>query len=391
MSITSNEVHLKAEGRSSSEAVLERSGPSYPLNTLYFYLTEGCNLACRHCWIAPTFQTGERKFPSLDVDLFRSILTQAKALGLGGVKLTGGEPLLHPRIRELIEIVKAENLRLTMETNGVLCTPELARLIASCRNSFVSVSLDGADSETHEWMRGVEGCYSQALRGIRNFVDVGIHPQVIMSIVRRNREQMEHVVRLAELAGANSVKFNLVQPTARGVRMHEEQETLSIEELIETGHWVETTLSASASIRLHYSHPVAFRPQSKMFAPDGGCGTCGIFSILGVLADGSYALCGIGEQVPDFIFGHAAKDRLEDVWRETPMLKEIREGLPARLEGICGTCLMRRFCLGSCIAQNYYTHKSLWAPFWYCDQAQRAGLFPGSRQGRKAEVAACAA
>src|SRR5512136_2136597 len=218
------------------------------LSNIYFYLTEGCNLACRHCWIAPTFQAGEKKYPSLDVDLFRSIISQAKALGLGGVKLTGGEPLLHPRIREIIEIVKAEDLRLTMETNGVLCTPELARLIASCRNPFVSVSLDGADSETHEWMRGVEGCYSKAVRGIKNLVDVGIHPQVIMSIVRRNHEQMEHMVRLAELAGANSVKFNLVQPTARGERMHEEHETLSIEELIETGHWVETTLSASASI-----------------------------------------------------------------------------------------------------------------------------------------------
>ncbi len=352
-----------------------------PLSHIYFYLTEGCNLACRHCWIAPTFQTGERKYPSLDVDLFRSILTQAKALGMGAVKLTGGEPLLHPRIRELIEIVKAENLRLTMETNGVLCTPELARLIASSRNPFVSVSLDGADSDTHEWMRGVEGCFREALRGIRNLVDAGIRPQVIMSIVRRNREQMEHVVRLAEITGASSVKFNLVQPTARGERMHEEQETLSIEELVATGHWVETTLASSSSIRLHYSHPAAFRPQSKMFAPDGGCGTCGIFSILGVLANGSYALCGIGEQVPEFIFGHAAKDTLADVWRDAPMLREIREGLPARLEGVCGTCLMRRMCLGSCIAQNYYTHKNLWAPFWFCDQAERVGIFPRSRQG----------
>jgi SynChlorMet cassette radical SAM/SPASM protein ScmF len=351
-----------------------------PLSHLYFYLTEGCNLACRHCWIAPTFQAGGKTYPSLDVDLFRSIISQAKTLGLGGVKLTGGEPLLHPRIGELIEIVKAENLRLTIETNGVLCTPELARLIASCKNAFVSVSLDGADSETHEWMRGVEGCFSQALRGIRNFVDAGIRPQVIMSIVRRNREQMEHVVRLAEIAGASSVKFNLVQPTARGERMHEEQETLSIKELVATGHWVETTLAPSASISIHYSHPAAFRPMSKMFAPDGGCGTCGIFGILGVLANGSYALCGIGEQVPELIFGHAAKDRLEDVWRENPILKDIREGLPARLEGICGTCFMRRICLGSCVAQNYYTHKSLWAPFWFCDQAERAGLFPKTRQ-----------
>ena len=39
-----------------------------------------------------------------------------------------------------------------METNGVLCTPELAGLLASAKNRFVSASLDGADAETHEWV-----------------------------------------------------------------------------------------------------------------------------------------------------------------------------------------------------------------------------------------------
>ena len=355
----------------------------YSLYHIYFYLTEGCNLACRHCWIAPAFQAGEKTYPSLEVDLFRSIIAQAKPLGLGAVKLTGGEPLLHPRIADLIEIIKAEDLRFTMETNGVLCTPELARLMSTCKNRFISVSLDGADSETHEWMRGVKGSFSEALRGVQNLVEAGIRPQVIMTILRRNREQMEAVVRLAEKSGASSVKFNLVQPTARGKRMHEEQETLSIEELVAAGRWVETTLAASTKIRVFYSHPAAFKPQSRLFAPDGGCGICGIFGILGVLADGSYALCGIGEQVPELIFGHAAKDRLEDVWKENPILREIREGLPARLEGICGACIMKRMCLGSCIAQNYYTHKSLWAPFWFCDQAQQAGVCPAARKGKE--------
>ena len=82
----------------------ERNKDPIPSPISTFYLTEGCNLACRHCWIAPTFQAGEKTYPSLDVDLFRSIISQAKTLGLGGVKLTGGEPLLHPRIGELIEI-----------------------------------------------------------------------------------------------------------------------------------------------------------------------------------------------------------------------------------------------------------------------------------------------
>ncbi|PQP35088.1 hypothetical protein C6A37_04370 [Desulfobacteraceae bacterium SEEP-SAG9] len=57
----------------------------YPLNQLYFYLTEGCNLACKHCWIAPKFQTKDHEYPVLSFELFKSIITQAKALGLSGL------------------------------------------------------------------------------------------------------------------------------------------------------------------------------------------------------------------------------------------------------------------------------------------------------------------
>ncbi len=200
-----------------------------------------------------------------------------------------------------------------------------------------------------------------------------------MSIVRRNKDQMEAVVRLAESLGAGSVKFNLVQPTARGEKMHEQGEALTISELVELGAWVETTLTASAKLRLFYSHPAAFKPMSKMFGDQQGCGVCGILGILGVLANGSYALCGIGETVPELVFGHASVDRLEDVWRDSSVLNELRDGLPRRFEGVCGECLMKGMCLGSCVAQNYYRSKNLWAAFWYCEEAQRRGLFPGSR------------
>jgi SynChlorMet cassette radical SAM/SPASM protein ScmF len=353
---------------------------TYSINRIYFYLTEGCNLRCRHCWIAPKYQNGSDCYPSLAVGLFQSIIEQARPLGLSGVKLTGGEPLLHPRIGEILEIVRREELRLTVETNGVLCTPELVSKIASCKNPFVSVSLDGADAETHEWVRGVPGCFEAALEGTRVLVQAGFKPQVIMSLMRRNKDQMEAVVRLAERLGAGSVKFNMVQPTARGEQMQEAGETLTVEELIEIGQWVEDSLSASTPLRIIYSHPVAFRPLGKIFGGNGaGWGSCGVLGILGVLADGSYALCGIGSTVPELVFGHAATDRMEDVWNTTPVLLELREGLPGRLEGICADCLMKGRCLGSCIAQNYYSSQSLWAPFWYCQEAHRRGLFPLTR------------
>jgi SynChlorMet cassette radical SAM/SPASM protein ScmF len=354
--------------------------PTYPLNQLYFYLTAGCNLACRHCWISPAFQGEGRPSPELPVNLFHSIIEQARQMGLSAVKLTGGEPLLHSRIFDLIRGIRQENLVLTLETNGVLCTPELAREISAGREPFVSVSLDGATAGTHEWVRGVRGSFDAAVRGIRNLVAAGVRPQVIMTIMRRNQGEMEPLVRLAERLGASSVKFNVIQPTARGEKMHEAGEALTVRELVELGDWVENFLSTETSLLVYFSHPAAFRPLGKMFGKNGdGCSVCGILGILGILADGSYALCGIGETVPELVFGHAAQDRLEEVWRENAVLQDLREGLPHRFEGICGQCLMKRVCLGSCVAQNYYRSKSLWAGFWYCEEARKEGLFPTTR------------
>jgi SynChlorMet cassette radical SAM/SPASM protein ScmF len=354
---------------------------SYPLNRIYFYLTEGCNLRCRHCWINPKYQSGETSWPSLDFALFRHIVGQAKPLGLTGVKLTGGEPLLHPDISGILEYLRLQELGVTIETNGVPCTQSIADQIATLKTPFVSVSIDGADGETHDWVRGVKGSFEEALRGVRNLVKAGLKPQIIMSVMRRNREQIEPVVRLAESLGAGSVKCNIVQPTARGELMKEAGESLTIHELTEIGAWVENTLAKETTLPVMYGHPRAFRPLSAMFGEKAdGCGTCKILNIMGVLSDGAYAMCGIGEAVPELIYGHAERDSLEEVWNQAPLLLELREGLPHKLEGICGDCLMKKICLGSCIAQNYYKSKHLWAPFWYCEEARETGVFP---EGRK--------
>ncbi|MCA1959899.1 MAG: SynChlorMet cassette radical SAM/SPASM protein ScmF [Desulfomonile sp.] len=352
----------------------------YSLDQIYFYLTRGCNLHCRHCWIEPQFQTGARTYPSLDFDLFVSVLDQAQALGLSGVKLTGGEPLIHPRIDNILDEIQRRELGLTIETNGVACTADLARRIRACKDASVSVSLDGADAETHEWMRGVAGSFEAAITGVRNLVDAGFKPQIIMTVCRQNKHDIESLVRLAEALGAGSVKFNLVQPTARGQKMHDGGEALSVEELVSLGRWVEVELSLSTTLELFFDHPAAFRPLSRLFGPAGsGCYRCGIFGILGVLGDGSYALCGIGETVPELVFGHAAHDRLEDVWRNSPVLNELRKGLPAKLEGVCGRCLMKHLCLGACVASNYQRGGRLWSAYWYCEEALASGLFPKTR------------
>jgi len=349
------------------------------INLLYFYLTEGCNLACRHCWMGPRFDATGNHYPTLPVELFETAIREARPLGLSGVKLTGGEPLLHPHFTSLLEIVRREELGLTIETNGLLCTPGIAAEIAKSPRRSVSVSIDGVDAETHEWVRGVPGSFKAAQQAVINLVAAGIRPQVIFTLMRRNAGQVDDIVKMAEALGAASVKFNVVQPTARGEKLHEVQETPNVAELIELGRYVERELAPRTNLRVFFDYPQAFRALNRIARGDG-CGICGVLGIIGVIASGHYALCGIGEQVPDLVFGEVGKDMLEEVWREHTILKALREGLPGRLEGVCSRCLMKGRCLGACVAQNYYSTGSLWAPFWLCQQAEEAGLFPASRQ-----------
>ncbi|MCB1191035.1 MAG: SynChlorMet cassette radical SAM/SPASM protein ScmF [Leptospiraceae bacterium] len=352
----------------------------YPLNQIYFYLTEECNLCCRHCWIAPKHQTDKHSNLVLSLDLFQSIIKQAKPLGLKKVKLTGGEPFLHSQIYEILDFINKEDLHLMIETNGVLCNPALAQKIAECKNFSISISLDGANSETHDWVRNVKGSFDTTLQGIKNLVKLGIKPQIIMTIMRKNKDQIQELVHLAEILGASSVKFNLVQPIERGEHLRQSNEVLTIEELVTLGEFVENEMSSHSKLKLFYHQPSALKPLSKIYGEDGdGCGSCGILGMIGVLSDGSYSLCGIGTSVPELIFGNAGVDLLNDVWNNNEILNELRKGLPNKLEGICSECLMKTECLGSCIANNYYNSKNLFAPFWYCKEVYEKGLFPKSR------------
>ncbi|MDD1730007.1 MAG: SynChlorMet cassette radical SAM/SPASM protein ScmF [Methanospirillum sp.] len=348
------------------------------LETLYFYLTGDCNMACRHCWIAPTFENSDRSQMGLPVDLLKKIITEAKEIGLSGVKLTGGEPLIHPDIIQILRYVRDQKLVLTIESNGVAINPHIADLIKSCTDPFISISIDG-NRESHEWMRGVQGSFDRVSQGVKTLVETGIHPQVIMAVAGRNKGKMADLAKYAESIGASSVKYNFVTPTARGRVMEAEGSIVTVQEQIELSQWVQNELQKELKIPLMTNLPYAFRSLSSMYSPGGTCGRCGIFSILGVLSDGTYALCGIGTSVPELCFGHASRNQIQEIWEKAEALNMIREHLPKDLKGICSRCLMKNICIGQCIANNYYVKKDLLAGHKFCEDAFESGLFPQTR------------
>lgn len=353
------------------------NGPP-PLRELYAYLTEGCNLACRHCWLAPRHDPDLATTRLLALGELERALDEALPLGLRTVKLTGGEPLLHPDIAGVLDLLAQRGLEVVVETNGVLLSAALADLLA-VSGAEVSVSLDGASRAVHDHIRGVAGAYDGAVRAVALLAERGLAPQVIFSLLRANMNELLDAIELAAGLGAGSFKVNIVQPTARGLRLHESGEAPSMGEIIEIAQSVYREPGPAAPIDVIVDVPPAFRPLSVLARPLGGAG-CAVLTVIGLLPDGSYALCGVGQHIPDLVFGRVGADALAPLWATHPVLTELREGLPHRLHGVCATCLLRDSCLGECIAQNYYRAHDLFAPYWFCDEADGLGLFPSSRR-----------
>ena len=344
----------------------------------YFYLTHGCNLACKHCWLAPEFQKGRSTGGHLDLDLLKGAVEDGIPLGLSNAKLTGGEPLLHPDFVKIVDYLTEKNISIIIETNGTLLTKELAFYLKEHSSTwFVSVSIDGANVETHDRFRGVKGAFDKACNAVSYLAQAGFNPQVIMSIHKGNIDEIEDLVTLAESLGAGSVKFNLINSVGRGALMEKRHEILTIQDLVALGKRMEKDVQTRHSIPLYYDWPAAFMSIQELLKK--GVSTCGIFHILGVLSDGSYAMCGIGVNIPELVYGKIGRDNLREVWVNNPTLVRLREEIPSQLEGICGKCILKNSCLASCVAQNYFESGRLTGPHWFCQQAYDQGLFPSTR------------
>ena len=349
------------------------------LSCLYINPTKYCNLACRHCWLDPPHKkdlsgvSGEMSMGEI-----AGIVEEARKYGLNSIKLTGGEPLLREDTGELLDACEAMGIRVIIETNGTLITKTLAARLKKSTLGHISISLDSAIEERHDFFRGRKGAFKSAVEGIKNLADEGISPQVIMSLYRENIESFPEFIALIKELNVRNVKINLISYVGRGRDLEGSGIAPTVEEIIDFYEKLDA-LKGDYEGFLALDIPMAFRSLKEL--KSAGCGVCDIKHILGILPDGNISICGIGFVDEELIFGNARGDVsvIGKIWKENDALERIKKQIPSKLEGVCGMCVFKKACLGACRAEAYYNTGSLFAPHWFCQEAYDRGLFPQTR------------
>ncbi|MBK7105723.1 MAG: SPASM domain-containing protein [Ignavibacteriae bacterium] len=163
-------------------------------------IASSCNLSCIHC--APhlkKFKDEVRKFGILEIELFNQLMDEIDLQGKRNIALhKDGEPLLHPKIFEILERVKKNiNHTVYITTNAHQLKEKICQSILVNKIDVLNFSIGAATEEFYSKVRGKN--FTKVIDNIKLFLELRNNsewkPKVLVQIIRLPQfEEMENEI-----------------------------------------------------------------------------------------------------------------------------------------------------------------------------------------------------
>lgn len=331
------------------------------LRLVAFELTRRCNLSCLHCRASAINEFDKEELSTKEVFL---LIDEIAKVSKPTLILTGGEPLLRQDIFKIALYGVEKGFIVAMAPNGTLINEKVASQIKDSGIKRISISIDGADSRTHDKIRQVPGAFEMALKGIKYAKSAGIEFQINATISKQNYTQIDEIINLSSKLGAVACHLFFLVPTGRAKEMVSE-ELVGVEYENILRHIYEESKKASIKIRPTCA-PNYFRiiQQSKakdlhfrIKMPSMEYSLSQNLNILtkGCLAGSSFCFISYkGEVFPcgylQISCGNIRRQSFKEIWENAQVFNNLRD--LSKYKGKCGRCEFINVC-GGCRARAY--------------------------------------
>ncbi|KOY65406.1 radical SAM/SPASM domain-containing protein [Clostridium sporogenes] len=333
----------------------------FQLSQIQFDITNGCNMSCNHCRngkIAP------QEIENLTLQQCKQLLDEAKSLGCEWVNISGGEPLLHKDVYEIISYA-SDKAKVILLTNGYLVDKEVARKLKNSNVTLVQISLDSSVPDKHDKLRNKKGTYNQVIRAVHALQDVGIEVCFMVTLSKINYHEFIPILDIADKEGVSFVNFRRLISQGNGSDNYDELSLskYEIKEFLATAKKYENKYAIGICLfPFYFLKDEVERKQylkHKSEAPTGGC-SAGVFG-LAISNNGDILLC---PHIP-IALGNIKKNSLTEVWSNNPMVLSLRDR--SNLKGKCGKCNFNNIC-GGCRAYPYQITGDIFGEDDFCTE-----------------------
>lgn len=346
----------------------------HELRLVFWESTAGCNLECRHCRRLDVSR--ELSKQDLTTEQSRRMITAVRTAGTPILVFSGGEPLIRPDIYELADFAHEQGLPTALATNGTLIDAAVAAKIRDAHVRRVSVSLDGADEQTHDYLRCQPGCFAAACDGLRHLRAAGLSTQINCTVARHNVDQLDQVYQLALDLGVEALHLFMLVPVGCGADLPA-ADMLSADRYEQVLHWLydrsrEEKLFVKATCAPHYYRVVRQRSRADG-RPVGGARHGMSAMTRGCLAGTSVCFVShTGEVFPcgylPVSAGNINEAEFAAIWRDSSVFARLRD--TGQLGGKCGACEYAKVCSG-CRARAYSASGDYMGEEPYCSHVPR--------------------
>lgn len=173
---------------------------------IYIELTNTCTHSCDTCPHGREQQAGKSFFTPLE-----EIVSRIKETGAEYVTLSGGEPMMHPQIMEIIDTLAKMNVRITLLSNLYLLEKkDLAdRLVPYAKVLTIVTALHSAEPSAHDAITNTPGSFEAQCSSIDALVKrrMNVIIKVILSL--HTCERLDDILTLVQNRWGKYIRFNL--------------------------------------------------------------------------------------------------------------------------------------------------------------------------------------
>lgn len=180
------------------------------MNCISIHLTDLCNSACKFCVVASPLYTEDSINYAEVVDFLKSHADTEHTI----VNLHGGEPTIHPRFLETLELIRDLGYReVHLQTNGIRLADRgfVGKLVQVGVRKFI-ISLHGDRAEIQDSQTCSPGGFAKTINGIQNAKHYGALVRTNTVISSANIDSLLHISELACSLGVDHLNFSNLHP-----------------------------------------------------------------------------------------------------------------------------------------------------------------------------------